>query len=74
MSVRTAETPWQLGDVDRALTARWLTERVAAAAEQQPDLAARATSALHRRLMNRAPLHAVIYHVDLLALPNGGPS
>ena len=45
MSVRTAETPWQLGDVDRALTARWLTERVAAAVEQQPDLAARATSA-----------------------------
>ena len=74
MSVRTAETPWHLGDNDRALTARWLTERVAAAVEQPPDLAARATSAVHRRLMNRAPLHAVIYHVDLLALPNGGPS
>ena len=74
MSVRTAETPWHLGDNDRALTARWLTERVAAAVELQPDLAARATSAVHRRLMNRAPLHAVIYHVDLLALPNGGPS
>ena len=72
MSVRTAETPWQLDDVDRALTDRWLTERVAAAVEQQPDMAARDLS-VHRRLMNRAPLHAVIYHVDLLALPNGGP-
>jgi SAM-dependent methyltransferase len=73
MAVRTAETPWRLGDGDRALTARWLTERVAAAVEQQPELAERATSALHRRLMNCAPLSAVIYHVDVLALPNGGP-
>ena len=72
MTVRTAETPWRLDDADRALTDRWLTERVAAAVEQQPDLAARATAALHRRLMNCASLRAVIYHVDVLALPNGG--
>jgi hypothetical protein len=74
MTVRTADTPWQLGDDDRALTTRWLTERVAAAVEHRPDLAARATPAAHRRLVNRATLRAVIYHVDLLALPNGGPS
>jgi hypothetical protein len=73
MAVRTADTPWQLGDADRALTTRWLTERVAAAVEQQPDLATRASAALHRRLMNCAPLRAVIYHVDMLALPIGGP-
>ena len=73
MTVRTAETPWRLGDADQALIARWLTERVAAAVEQQPELSRRATAALHRRV-NRAPLRAVIYHNDLLALPNGGPS
>jgi len=72
MIVRTAETLWRLDDADRALTERWLTERVAAAVEQQPDLAARATAALHRRLVNCASLRAVIYHVDVLALPNGG--
>jgi hypothetical protein len=73
MTVRTVDTPWRLDDVDHALAVRWLTERVAAAVEQEPDLAERATAALHRRLMNCAPLRAVIHHVDLLALPNGGP-
>jgi hypothetical protein len=34
----------------------------------------RATATVHRRLVNRASLRAVIHHVDLLALPNGGPS
>lgn len=74
MTVRTADSPWRLDGGDRALTARWLTERVSAAVEQRPDLEMRATAALHRRLMNRAPLRAVICHVDLLALPIGGPS
>jgi len=74
MTVRTADTPWRLGDGDHALTTRWLTERVAAAVEQRPAVEARATATLHRRLVNCASLRAVIYHVDLLALPNGGPS
>jgi SAM-dependent methyltransferase len=74
MTVRTADSPWRLDDGERALTARWLTERVDAAVEQRPDLEMRATAALHRRLMNRAALRAVIYHIDLLALPIGGPS
>jgi hypothetical protein len=73
MTVRIAETPWRLGAEDRALISRWLTERVAAAVEQRPDLRGRAVAALHRRV-NSAPLRAVIYHVDLLALPNGGPT
>jgi SAM-dependent methyltransferase len=73
MTVRTADSPWRLDDGDRALTTRWLTERVGAAVEQQSDLERRATAALHRRLVNRAPLHAVIYHVDLLAVPKEGP-
>jgi SAM-dependent methyltransferase len=73
MTVRTADTPWRLDDRDRALIGRWLVERVAAAVEQQPDLAARAPEATHRKLVNHATLRAVIHHVDLLALPNGGP-
>lgn len=73
MTVRTAETPWRLGAADRALTARWLTERVAAAVGQRPELEKSAGTALRRRL-NCERLRAVIYHVDLLALPNGGPS
>jgi hypothetical protein len=74
MEVRTAETPWRLdADRDRALIARWLTERVAAAVEHDPRLSTRAAAMLRRRV-NCAPLHAVIYHVDLLALPIGGPS
>jgi SAM-dependent methyltransferase len=73
MIVRTAETPWRLEDGDRTLAARWLTERVAAAVEQRPELERSATAALRRRV-NCTPLRAVIYHVDLLAIPNGGPS
>ena len=72
MAVRTAETPWRLGEDDRALITRWLTERVTAAVEHQPDLRERAEEALRRRL-NCAPLRAVNYHIDLLAIPNGGP-
>jgi hypothetical protein len=72
MTVWTAETPWRLADDDHDLIARWLTERVTAAVEHRPDLRGRATEALHRRV-NCAPLRAVIYHIDLLAIPNGGP-
>jgi SAM-dependent methyltransferase len=72
MTVRTAETPWRLGEDDRALITRWLTERVTAAVEHQPDLRERGAEALRRRL-NCAPLRAVNYHIDLLAIPNGGP-
>jgi SAM-dependent methyltransferase len=72
MLVRTAETPWRLDDGDHALITRWLIERGAAAVEQQPELEEPAAAALHRRL-NRTPLRAVIYHVDILAIPNGGP-
>lgn len=74
MTVRTAESPWRLDDGDRALTTRWLTERVSAAVEQQSDLERRAAATLHRRLVNRAPLRAVIYHIDTLAVPKEGPS
>ena len=72
MTVRTASTPWRLGDDDRQLAVRWLTERVAAAVEQRPELTVSAASALTRRV-NAVRLHAVICHVDLLAIPNGGP-
>ncbi len=70
MAVRTAASPWQLRSADAALTGRWLRERVAAAVEHQPRLAESAQKALTRRL-NGASLHAVIHHIDLLAIPIG---
>ena len=71
MAVHTAASPWLLGQDDAALTARWLRERVEAAVEQQPELGASARAAFTRRV-NGASLHAVIHHVDLLAIPIGG--
>jgi SAM-dependent methyltransferase len=56
---------------DAALTVRWLRERVDAAIEHLPALGASARAALTRRV-NGASLHAVIHHVDLLAIPIGG--
>jgi hypothetical protein len=72
MTVRTVPTPWLLGPDDRPLAARWLTERVAAAVEHEPQLEASARTALTRRV-NATPLRAVISHIDLLAAPIGGP-
>lgn len=72
MTVRTVPTPWRLGPDDRPLAVRWLTERVEAAVEQEPQRAKSAWMALTRRV-NATPLRAVISHIDLLAAPIGGP-
>lgn len=71
MAVLTAASPWRLGPGDAALTSRWLRERVAAAVEHETRLDASARDVLTRRV-NGASLHAVIHHVDLLAIPIGG--
>jgi SAM-dependent methyltransferase len=71
MAVLTAASAWRLGRGDAALAARWLRERVAAAVERETHLDASARVALARRV-NDASLHAVIHHVDLLAIPIGG--
>ena len=54
-----------------ALTAEWLRGWVAAACDQQPELAAEADAYLRRRLDACAAggLQVVVHHVDLLALP-----
>ena len=72
MTVRTADDALAARRGRPRPAARWLTERVTAAVEHQPDLRERAAEALRRRL-NCAPLRAVNYHIDLLAIPNGGP-
>ncbi len=56
------------------LTEEWLRGWVAAACEQQPDLAAHAADYLRRRLDACAAgeLRVVVGHLDVLALP--GPT
>ncbi|WNV82640.1 class I SAM-dependent methyltransferase [Umezawaea sp. Da 62-37] len=65
--VVTRPSPWRLGADQGALTAEWLRGWVAAACEQDPDLAADAPAYLDRRLSG--DLRAVVRHTDLLALP-----
>lgn len=72
-------SPWRLGPgtVGREwaeLTEEWLRGWIAAACEQQPDLAAVAAAYLHRRLSACAAgeLRVVVGHLDVLALPRGG--
>ncbi len=64
---------WRLGPGQAALTARWLSDRVAAAVEQRPELAPHTDAYLRRRLDACADgrLRAVVGHIDLLALPPG---
>ena len=64
-------TPWRLGPDDSELIEEWLRGWLAAACEQQPDLAAHAADYLRRRLDACAAgdLRVVVGHVDVLALP-----
>jgi hypothetical protein len=66
-------SPWRLGPQDAELTEEWLRGWIAAACDQQPELAAHAADYLHRRLAACAEgeLRVVVGHVDLLALPRG---
>lgn len=70
-SVQARPSPWRLGPGQAALTAEWLRGWVAAAVEQQPDLAPFAEDYLGRRLTECAAgrLTAEVHHVDLLVLP-----
>ncbi|WP_411142704.1 class I SAM-dependent methyltransferase [Streptomyces sp. x-80] len=64
-------SPWRLGAGQEVLLRRWLTEWVAAAVEQRPELGPRADAYLRRRLRSctAGGLRAVVHHSDLLALP-----
>ncbi len=69
MAVGQHPSPWRLGPAQAALTAEWLTGRVDAAREQCPYLPCE--DYLRRRLAACAAgeLDVVVYHRDLLALP-----
>ncbi|MEO3808269.1 class I SAM-dependent methyltransferase [Sphaerisporangium sp. B11E5] len=72
-TVLTRPSPWRLGPDQRGLTAEWLRGWVAAAVEQDPDLAPHAGDYLRRRLATPDGPRVTVHHVDLLALPEARP-
>ena len=64
-------SPWRLDATHADLTAEWLDGWVAAACEQEPDLAAEAGAYCDRRLAQAAAgeLAVAVDHADLLVLP-----
>jgi hypothetical protein len=64
-------SPWHLGAAQAELAAEWLEGWVAAACEQEPALAAEATTYRDRRLTQAAAgaLGVTVEHADLLVLP-----
>jgi hypothetical protein len=64
-------SPWRLGAVQAELGAEWLTGWVAAACEQQPQLAAETDAYTRRRLAQAAAgqLAVTVDHADLLVVP-----
>jgi SAM-dependent methyltransferase len=72
--VQRRPSPWRLGPGDAALTEEWMRGWIAAACEQQSELAEDAGEYLSRRLdaIAAGRLRVVIGHVDVLAVPAGG--
>ena len=70
-SVRTARSPWQLGDHEPRLLEQWFEGWLDAALEQRPDLRDGGTAyrALRSVEMRRGALSAVVQHTDLMAWP-----
>lgn len=70
-NVRTAATPWRLGDHERPLLDEWFAGWCDAALEERADL--RADGAAYRTLRSsqsrRGALSAEVAHADLLAWP-----
>jgi hypothetical protein len=64
-------SPWRLGAFEADLAARWFTGWLAAACEQQIELAAESEAYARRRLAETAAgqLAATVDHADLLVLP-----
>ncbi|MBS1880584.1 MAG: SAM-dependent methyltransferase [Actinobacteria bacterium] len=64
-------SPWRLGPAHRALTAEWFTGWVAAACEQEIELAGRCGPYARRRLRQAGAgeLAVSVGHADLLVLP-----
>ena len=72
LTVLTARTPWTLDARRPELLERWLTERVEAAVEQDPDEAEalHAWSARRRAQLASGRLSVRVDHEDLLVLPS----
>jgi hypothetical protein len=68
-------SPWRLGALQADLAEQWFTGWLAAACEQQVELAAEAAAYLDRRLLEaRAGRLAVtVDHADVLVLPRALP-
>jgi SAM-dependent methyltransferase len=71
VDVLVRPSPWRLGALEGDLTAQWLTGWVAAACEQQVELAAEDDAYARRRLAEAAAgqLAVTVDHADLLILP-----
>jgi hypothetical protein len=69
--VRTEPSPWRLGPAHTRLTRAWFEGWVAAACEQEPDLAGPSAPYVERRLAELASgrLAVTVGHLDLLAVP-----
>jgi hypothetical protein len=73
VAVEDMPTPWLLdASSDRTFVARFLTERVAAAVEQEPGLRASGQRWLRRRLgmLSDPQFRVLVAHRDLLILPS----
>jgi SAM-dependent methyltransferase len=69
-------SPWRLGPEDHPLAIAWLTDRLAAACEQQPELTSEVHEYARRRGEDAAAgrLRVLVGHRDLLARPVTGPA
>jgi hypothetical protein len=69
--VRVRPSPWRLGAAHAELAAQWFTGWLAAAREQQADLAAETEDYERRRLAQVAAgqLAVTVGHADLLVIP-----
>ena len=71
--VLVRRSAWRLGDAEAGLAAAWFRGWIAAACEQEPELAGEAESYARGRLAaaRAGRLTVTVGHTDLLALPRG---
>jgi hypothetical protein len=72
--VRVRPSPWKLGASQAELIAEWFAGWVAAACEQQPDLAAHDYTRRRLAQLKAGQLAVTVQHADLLALPRQSPN
>lgn len=69
-------SPWRLGPGKSELTTAWITDWLAAACEQRPDLTSEAGEYVRQRELDAAAgrLHVLVQHCDVLVRPVTAPS